>query len=331
MSDRKVPFEKIIEVLGPARKVLTVSHVRPDVDALGTTIAFALWLKTLGKEVYAWNEEGVPEKFQYLPESGIVSKPPADGKVEFDAAVALDTSVFDRVGKTVLQAADPGIWINIDHHVSNNAYGDYAHIEETAPATGEILFDFLKAAGAEITPAIATNLFAAISTDTGSFQYPSTTDKTFEVGAELVRAGVNVGDLSCEIYESYPKRRLDLLRELLNVATFECDGKVAAFSLSLETANRLGVVPEDNEGLIDHLRAVQGVVAAVFFEELAESPGEIRVSMRSKNPAVDACAVCMQFGGGGHALAAGARIKGPLDEVERNVLDALCNEVRKAT
>jgi len=330
MSDRRVPFEKIVEALGPAKRVLTVSHARPDGDALGSTIAFALWLESLGKEVHAWNQDGVPEKFQYLPKWQIVGQPPQGEKVKFDAAIALDTAVFDRVGKSVVEAADAAMWVNIDHHVSNNAYGDYAHIEGESPATGQIVFDFLKAAGAEITPEIAGNLFAAISTDTGSFQYPSTTARTFEVGAELVRAGVDVGELSKAIYDSYPKRRLDLLRELLNTATFMCDEKVAACSLSLDTAERLGVVPEDNEGLIDHLRAVDGVVAAVFFEELAEYPGEIRVSMRSKNPAVDACAVCQQFGGGGHALAAGARLKGSLNEVERKVLDALCSEVRNA-
>lgn len=329
MSERKVPFEKILEALAPARRVLAVSHVRPDGDALGSTIAMALWLKAQGKEVTAWNTDGVPEKFQYLPEWQMVRKPPAE-KVRFDAAIALDTSVFDRVGDPVLAAADPGFWVNLDHHVSNNAYGEYPHIEPESPATGQIVFDFLKTAGATLTPEIATNLFAAISTDTGSFQYPSTTARTFEVGAELIRAGVDVGQLSQEIYESYPKRRLDLLRELLNVARFSCDGKVASFTLSVETARRLGATPEDNEGLIDHLRAVQGVVAAVFLEELPEHPGKIRVSMRSKDARVDACEVCKRFGGGGHALAAGARIAGTLTEVEQQVLKALCDEVRNA-
>ena len=166
--------------------------------------------------------------------------------------------------------------------------------------------------------AIAENLFVAISTDTGSFQYPNTTARTFEIGAELLRCGVNVGRVSQLLYESYPRRRAELLRELLGTMRFEGHGKVASFSLSLKTAAELHAKPEDNEGLIDHLRAIQGVVVAVFFEELAE--GKVRVSMRSKSDAADVCAICEKFGGGGHKLAAGARVRGLLAEVEEKVL-----------
>ena len=161
--------------------------------------------------------------------------------------------------------------------------------------------------------AIAENLFVAISTDTGSFQYPNTTARTFEIGAELLRCGVNVGRVSQLLYESYPRRRVELLRELLGTMRFEGHGKIASFSLSLETAAKLGARPEVNEGLIDHIRAIKGVVVAVFFEELPE--GKVRVSMRSKSDAADVCAICEKFGGGGHKLAAGARARGTLAEV----------------
>src|SRR3982751_7016226 len=173
--------------------------------------------------------------------------------------------------------------------------------------------------------AIAENLFVAISTDTGSFQYPNTTARTFEIGAELLRCGVNVGRVSQLLYENYPRRRAELLRELLGTMRFDGHGKVASFSLSLETAAKLGAKPEDNEGLIDHLRAIQGVIVAVFFEELND--GKVRVSMRSKNERVDVCAVAQKFGGGGHTLAAGARVRGTLPEVETKVLEAICDIV----
>jgi phosphoesterase RecJ-like protein len=165
----------------------------------------------------------------------------------------------------------------------------------------------------------------AISTDTGSFQYPNTTARTFEIASALVRAGVDVGSISQKLYENYPRRRVELLRELLGTMRFAADGKVASFSLGLETANRLGVLPEDNEGLIDHLRAIRGVIVAVFFEELPEA--KVRVSMRSKNEAADVCAICKLFGGGGHTLAAGARVRGTLHEVEQRVLKAVCDTV----
>jgi phosphoesterase RecJ-like protein len=146
-----------------------------------------------------------------------------------------------------------------------------------------------------------------------------------EIAAQLVDRGVEVGRVSQELYENYPRRRVELLRELLGTMRFAASGKVASFSLSLATAAALGVVPEDNEGLIDHLRAIRGVIVAVFFEELLD--GKVRVSMRSKDPAVDVCAICQKFGGGGHTLAAGARVRGTLAEVEQRVMEAICDVV----
>src|SRR5436853_4471092 len=170
-------------------------------------------------------------------------------------------------------------------------------------------------------PEVAENLYAAISTDTGSFQYANTTARTFEIAAGLIRAGVNVGRLSQLLYENYPKRRVELLRLLLSTMQFGCNDKLAWFSLSQEMAKSVGALPEDNEGLIDHLRAIHGVIVAIFFEELAD--GKVRVSMRSKNQAVDVCAICRSFGGGGHTLAAGARVRGTLAEVEKRVLEEI--------
>ena len=139
--------------------------------------------------------------------------------------------------------------------------------------------------------------------------------------------GLEVGQISQQLYESYPRRRLELLRELLRSMRFSECGRVASFSLSLRTAAQLAVLPEDNEGLIDHLRAVRGVIVAVFFEELAD--GKVRVSMRSKDEAVDVCAICQKFGGGGHTLAAGARVRGSLGEVEQKVLEEIHDVLNK--
>jgi phosphoesterase RecJ-like protein len=187
------------------------------------------------------------------------------------------------------------------------------------------LFDLLSSEQLPLNAEIAENLFVAISTDTGSFQYPNTTARTFEIGAELLKLGVNVGHVSQLLYDSYPRRRVELLRELLGTMRFAANGQVASFSLSLETTSKLGVKAEDNEGLIDHLRAIEGVVVAVFFEELLE--GKVRVSMRSKSEAADVSAICQRFGGGGHKLAAGARVRGTLAEVEQRVMEAICDVI----
>ena len=318
-------FAEITAALDGAENILVASHVRPDGDALGSTIAFALWLKAKGKNVTAWNEEGVIQKFRYLPEWDIVTVPDPVPRA-FDAVVALDNSVKNRLGAVLDSVASTKLFVNIDHHVSNEGYGDLNYIDPTAPATGQILYEFFKELGVEITPGMAGNLFAAISTDTGSFQYQGTSARTFAAASGLIAAGVDVAKLSLQMYESQPMRRLDLLRYALNQAKFDCDGRLASFSLPLSAVEEMGVLPEDNEGIIDHLRSVEGVVAAVFFEELPDNM--VRVSSRSKDERVDVCKICRQFGGGGHPLAAGARIKGSLSAVENMFLEAVCHEIR---
>ncbi|MGI8819603.1 MAG: DHH family phosphoesterase [Chthoniobacterales bacterium] len=314
-------FEEISAALRAAENVVVLSHVRPDGDALGSQLALALALRELGKNVAVWSDEPLLEKYAFLPGSDLLRVAPAEGG-GFDLAVALDTAGQDRLALGQATVTAPR-WINIDHHPTNPRYGNLVYIDPVAPATGQILFELLSAAEWPIDAAIAENLFVAISTDTGSFQYPNTTARTFEIGAELLRCGVQVGRVSQLLYENYPRRRVELLRELLGTMRFERGGELASFSLSRAVAESLGAKPEDNEGLIDHLRAIAGVVVAVFFEELPE--GKVRVSMRSKSERADVAAICQQFGGGGHKLAAGARVRGSLGEVETRVAKAICD------
>jgi phosphoesterase RecJ-like protein len=328
VNERDTKFAEIGRVLREHNKFAVLSHVRPDGDALGSTLALALSLKGLGKEVRAWNEEGMLEKYNFLAQAELLTQPPGEPE-DFDVVVALDTAVQNRLGTTTSAVRHAKLWINIDHHPSNPRYGDLVYIDPTAPATGQILFEFLTNQNFPITPEIAENLYAAISTDTGSFQYPNTTVRTFEIAAELVRCGVEVGRISQLLYENFPRRRTELLRELLGTMQFGCDGKLAWFSLSKAAALALGVIPEDNEGLIDNLRAIRGVIVAIFFEELPD--GKVRVSMRSKNEAVDVCAICTQFGGGGHVLAAGARVRGTLPEVEKKIVEQACAAIERNT
>jgi phosphoesterase RecJ-like protein len=322
---KNATFSEIHETLRGCRRILVASHLRPDADALGSTIAAALWLQQEGHEVTAWNEDGMLKKFAFLPSSHLVTKP-SDTLSSFDAILALDTSVKNRLG-TILDIASAPILICIDHHKSNDGYADLNLIDSSRPATGEILTKAFLDQGITISSEMASNLFAAISTDTGSFQYHGTGAETFEIAAELIRRGVNVAEISRSLYESQPRRRLELLRHALINARFSCNDRVASFSLSLADVALLGVIPEDNEGIIDNLRSVDGVQAAAFFEELPE--GKVRLSLRSKDTGFDASALCAQFGGGGHPMASGARIRGSLQEVEQRVLTAICEALRK--
>jgi phosphoesterase RecJ-like protein len=324
VSTARSTFEEIGRAFREHQGFAILSHVRPDGDALGSQLALALSLKQLGKNVRVWNEDGMLEKYSFLARAQLLTKPPSAAE-DVDVAIALDTAIQNRLGTAFQAIRTAKIWVNIDHHPSNPGYGDLVYVDPVAPATGQILFELIKSERLPFDRAIAENLYIAISTDTGSFQYPNTSARTFEIAAELVRAGVDVGRINQQVYENYPRRRVELLRELLRTMRFEDGGRVASFSLSLKTAAKLGVLPEDNEGLIDHLRAIRGVIVAVFFEELTD--GKVRVSMRSKSEKTDVCAICQKFGGGGHTLAAGARVRGSLAEVERKILEAICNVV----
>jgi len=314
-------FDEIGRVLREHQRFAILGHVRPDGDALGSQLALALSLQQLGKNVRVWNEDGMLEKYSFLPRSELLTKPPSTA-ADVDVAIALDTAIQNRLGTALTAIRSAKIWINIDHHLSNPGYGDLVIVDPSAPATGEIIFNLIKSQGLPFNHDIAENLYAAISTDTGSFQYPKTSARTFEIAAELVRSGgLDVGRISQQLYENYPRRRLELLRELLRTTRFEFGDRAASFSLTSKTGADLAVLPEDNEGLIDYLRAIRGVIVAVFFEELAD--GKVRVSMRSKDEAVAVCAICQKFGGGGHTLAAGARVRGSLAEVEKKVLEEI--------
>ena len=319
-------LESIAAVLREKRRFLVLSHFRPDGDAIGCALAMGLCLKNLGKEVQVWNEDGLPARFEFLKESSMLSMPPAEVQ-SFEAVIVLDTAVRNRAGARCLEKIAPGaLWINIDHHVSNDRLGDLVHIDTAAPAAGQILFELFSQCGFPLTEPMANALYAAISTDTGSFQYPNTTARTYEIAAALVRLGVNVGGINQALYENSPRRRLELLRALLNVLRFSSGDRVASFALSAKTARELGTIPDDTEGLIDTIRSIEGVVVAAFFEEL--EGGLIRLSLRSKDPRIDVCEICKEFGGGGHTLASGARVQGALEQVQETVLAAIEHHMR---
>jgi phosphoesterase RecJ-like protein len=323
----KASFHEIAGAINQANRIAILSHVRPDCDAIGSQLALALSLQQLGKEVSAWNEDGLPESFRFLKKSDLIHRPP-NVPEEFDLAIALDTASQQRLGVALHAIRRADQWINIDHHASNPGYGDLVYIDTGAPATGQIVYEFLRTENLPLTPAAADALYAAISTDTGSFRYANVTARTFEIAAELLKSGIDAAAIANHLYESYPKRRVQLLGEILPQAMFDSNDKVASLTLTNETKQRLGIQPDDIDGLIDCVRSVDTVVVALFFEELPE--GRIRLSMRSKNNRLDVNKICTEFGGGGHPRAAGARIRGNMEEVRSKVLNRVFHEIAKS-
>lgn len=301
---------------------LLLSHIRPDGDAIGSQLALAHSLIAMGKSVRVINDDGLPENLAFLPSAQLVETPP-ETPVDVEVAIALDTATRERLGAKSLQAAaNAKVWINIDHHLSNPGYGDWSLVVPTSPATGEILYELLVAQNLPLPDGSRDALYVAISTDTGSFQYPNTTARTYEIAADLIRRGLDVGDINSKTYDNHPFRRLELMRALLNSLQRHHGGLVASWELRQQTVRELGLRPEDSEGLIDIIRAIRGVQLAVFFEELPYD-GKIRISMRSKDRRIDVCRIATTFGGGGHALAAGIRMRGPLEDARNRLMSAI--------
>jgi bifunctional oligoribonuclease and PAP phosphatase NrnA len=318
----RTSLAEIAEILRAHASFVILSHVRPDGDAIGSQTGLGLSLRALGKQVTLINEDGCPDNLDFLPGSNTVHQP--DGQpVDAEVVIAVDTAARERLGANSLAnlGDTPRVWINIDHHVSNPGYGDHVHIDPASPATGQIIYELLVQNDLPVDDAVRRNLFAAISTDTGSFQYPSTTARTFAIASEMVAHGLDVGGLSALLYHRRPLRKVVLLQRLFQTLQLSENNRVADWQLTAATKDELNLKPEDSEDLIDQIRSIDTVQVAVFFEELPD--GKVRVSSRSKDRAIDVCRICQQFGGGGHPLASGARLPGPLSTARQNFLQAI--------
>jgi len=312
-------IDRILQAVRESRTFCIVGHIRPDGDCVGSQLGLALALKAEGKKVLCWNEDPMPEKYAFLDPDGLFEKPRPG--VQFDCVIAADAASFERLGNVGPCVAQRNILINIDHHASNTRYGDLNWVSAREPSSGELVLRLMKIAKWPITRPIANCLFTAISTDTGSFQYPTTRPGTFHAGAELVTRGADLATVCDEVYQSYPLSRARLLKHVYSHFRLTDRDRIAYFWLKQADFARAGCKGDDTEGLIDHIRAIAPVVVACVFEEL--EPELTRISLRSKDDKVNVSDIAARFGGGGHHAAAGARIAGKPASVQRRVLSAI--------
>jgi phosphoesterase RecJ-like protein len=303
-----------------------LSHVRPDGDAYGSTLALGLSLQAQGKTVRFFNEDGMTQRYSFLPGARLLAKtdptpPPADEKI-----IALDTANQDRLGASFTGWQRPAD-VNIDHHLSNANYAGLNCVDATTPATAQLLYEIICAEQLPLNRDIAVNLYAGLSTDTGSFRYRQTTARTLEIAAALINAGVEPSEVARDCYQSYSKSRLLLLREALNDAVFTSEDRIVYFHLRPEMFSRTGASPEDTEGLIETMQTAASVEVAFVLETIAG--GITRVSLRSRGR-VDVNAIAAYFGGGGHRLAAGIRSSLPPAEFEKKLLALVQEAVTRA-
>jgi phosphoesterase RecJ-like protein len=296
------------------QRFVVASHVRPDGDAVGSSLAMALALEHLGKQVRVVSRDRIPELMHVFPGVDaveIVERVDDPG----DAVIILECGDVQRTG---IAGLERGYVVNIDHHPGNTLYGAVNWLDLTAAACGEMVFDLIEALGVPLTPEIATHVYIAILTDTGAFHYANITPRTFDICRRCVEAGVNAPAVARSIFDSNNLARLKLYGAVLHRMQLDPSGRIATVYVDQKLARECGGTYEDTEGLVNLPLTVKDIVAVVFFKE--QGPGEWRVSMRSKGN-IDVNAVAREFGGGGHTNASGCSARGELADL-RMVFEA---------
>jgi phosphoesterase RecJ-like protein len=311
-----VELDAVVEEIRSAEKFLLTTHENPDGDALGSLLGTHELLKQLGKDSVMFlgaHEFPLPWEYRRMPLDDVQNDPPAD--LAERTVMFLDCGNIDRMPVDFLQRDGVHI-VNIDHHHDNTRFGTVNLVDPQASCTAEIVWDLAKELGAEITPAIGDALYIGLVTDTGKFMYTNTSARAHRMAAELLEAGIDAHGIYRRLYEQLPFARLLLLSRALNSVERFDGGVVTATYLTRADFEETGAVESDAEGIVDHLRAVDGTKVAVLVRELSgERAGIRKISMRATDGAVDVSRIARGLGGGGHRQAAGASSELPLEEL----------------
>ena len=317
-------IDAVVEALRAGDRFVVTSHDNPDGDALGSLLAMHLALVSLGKDsvMVLGGEQPLPGEFGFLrlEEQGLLRAAPDD--VSDRVLVAVDCAQESRIVEPTLLRSSTTT-LNIDHHHDNTRFGDVDLVVEDASSTAEVLADVFDGLGVTRTPEIAEALYTAVVTDTGRFQYSNTSPKALRLAADLVEDGADVGKVFVEVYESTPFPKLRLLARALEHATELAGGRVVVSELRREDFEAAGADEPYSEGVIDHLRAVDGAELVALVRELPEgAPARRKGSLRSHPDGVDVSVIARSFGGGGHRRAAGFSTDLTMDEITQHIVDA---------
>jgi phosphoesterase RecJ-like protein len=308
----------MIAELKKASRVALFSHVSPDGDCIGSMLALGLALEKLHKEVYFFNRDPLPANLRFLPGAArVVSVFPSDWP---ETLIFVDCTDFDRVHMSRQDFPPECRVLNIDHHISNNLFGHVNCIDSQAGAAGEVMFHLLKELEVDIDKEIATNLYAAIVTDTGSFQYSSTTAKTHQIAADLIERQIELTAIHHNLFDQKPLAYVKLLQRALASLQFYNDGQIALITLSNRDFQECGAGDDLSEGIVNHARAIEGVEIAILIRE--RNTHDVKVVFRS-NSWFDCNEVALKFNGGGHMKAAGCTLKLSLAETQTEIIKAV--------
>jgi phosphoesterase RecJ-like protein len=306
--------------LRQAKRVLITSHAAPDGDAIGSELGFAELAAQMGAKTAIFNRDPHPATLGFLPgieTITVANELPSGFERSFDLAVVLECPDLSRPG---FPGVDLLPIVNIDHHLENARYGVLNYVDEEAPAVGEMVLAMAEFASAQVTEIMATNLYAALVTDTGDFRYSNATPRAFSAGARLVEAGARPYEIAEALWEHNPVRVVRLTAAVLSTLELMAGGRLAVITCDRAMLEAAGAFPEDTENLVNIPRAIEGVRVAVLLKAFHD--GSIRASLRSRTD-VDVQAVARTFGGGGHRNAAGCTIPGTLPEARRALLEAV--------
>lgn len=310
-------FKGFIESLH-GKKVAICGHMRPDGDCIGSQVGLCRPLRTIGIDAVMVNQDPIPRNLQsFVGDTPFVRA--EDFSPDGHIAINVDCADHKRVGE-ILRGYFPTVAMNIDHHVSNTAYGAHNIIEGHTAATAEILTGLLLDGAYPIDALTAQALYVGIATDTGQFRFPSTSPQVFELCSALIARGADPAGAAHELYERESRGRLALLQHFLASLKMECDGAVCLGSIDDSAYRETGADKEDTEGLVDYARSIDGVIIGALIEE---RHGAIKASLRAKDPNVRVDQIAKKFGGGGHACAAGLNVKSGLDAFYPQLVEAL--------
>ncbi len=327
----KIPKE-ILRSIRNAKSVVLCTHIHPDGDALGSLLGLADILEGLQKSVFCYFEEPVPYLYAFLPgrdraNCSITDLSTFVADNEDVIAISLDCGDCDRLGKNSERLLQIDTFLAIDHHRSHKDFGKHRWVEPRSSSTGEMVYELAQSLGVDISYQAAYNLYVAISTDTGSFRYDSTSSRTLQIAADLVAKGVYPGEVSEYIHDNYTLERIRLMEMVLQTLDLYASDQLATIQVTQEMFRDSGALPEDIEGFIDFPRSISSVKVAAFIKE--GNNGVTSVSLRAKGQC-DVAVIAKSFGGGGHRNASGFRCEGKtVAEVHQLVIDVLSNVLKQ--
>lgn len=306
-------LDNILEEIKKAETIAILTHENPDGDAIGSSLAMYMALKEMGKNPDLIIPE-LPRVYNFMPCADEIKK---EGKEEYDLAIALDAATIKMLNGWSNYFESAKVKIVIDHHSTNTMYGDINFVNPDAPACAQVLIHIIEYFGVEINKDIGTCILTGIITDTGGFQYQSTTAETFEFASGLLNKGVNVSDIYKRVMNTKSRANFELRKRAIDRMEFLEDGKIAVTYTTKQDLEDVNAEPGDHEGIVEEGRAIEGVEVAIYLRETSKG---FKASLRS-NDYVNVSDVCMMFGGGGHFHAAGCTIAQSLEQVKEKMIN----------